>query len=149
MADYHVHLAQAEHNRQLAEKLLGEPLYHDWAITAAFYAAVHYFEQWLFSEPEKHTETSIPVDTKGRLRYTAHAWREKIIQNKLSKDAFRSFRKLRDASETARYLSLARISPRGTPDWIPAPACQYFSLEYAKELVVKELSDFRESLRSL
>ncbi len=93
MADYTVHLSQAEHNEEVANRLVKEPPYHDWGITAAFYSAIHYLECWLFNRPEEHTETGIPVNPDGKLLYTAHAWREKIIEEKLNKDAFKSFRK--------------------------------------------------------
>lgn len=40
MADYRVHLSQAKHNEEVARKLVKEPPYHDWGITAGFYAAI-------------------------------------------------------------------------------------------------------------
>src|SRR2546428_4691471 len=102
MAAASVHLSQAEHNREVARHLLDTPPRHDWAITAAFYSAIHYFESWLFDQPEAHTETSIPTGSDGRLRYTAHAWREQLVRTKLSKDSFKSYQQLHHASETAR-----------------------------------------------
>jgi len=42
--DYRVHLSQAKHNEEVALKLVNEPPYHDWGITAGFYSAIHYFE---------------------------------------------------------------------------------------------------------
>lgn len=146
MADYNVHLSQAKHNEEVANKLVNEPPYHDWGITAGFYAAIHYLECWLFDKKEKHTETSIPVDPDGKLLYTAHAWREQIIQKRLSKDAFKSFRKLRDASETARYLSLYRIGAGRSPNWLDKPASDYFKPEDAKTLVEKDLNTFKNEL---
>ncbi|MEW6409670.1 MAG: hypothetical protein AB1488_06100 [Nitrospirota bacterium] len=146
MADYIVHLSQAEHNKEVANKLVKEPPYHDWGITAAFYSAIHYLECWLFNRPEKHTETSIPVDHDGRFLYTPHAWREKIIENELSRDAFKSFRKLRDASETARYLSLYRIRAGRIPQWLDKPAPDYFRPEDAGNMVRKDLVIFKHEL---
>jgi len=146
MADRDIHLLQAMHNEEVANMLIEKNPYHDWGITAAFYALIHYFEYWLFNQPEEHTETSIPVDKNGKLRYTPHAWREKLIEKKLSKDAFKSFRKLRDASETARYLSLARIQPGVSMKWIPKPAPQYFNPNDAKNLVEKALETFKKEI---
>ena len=146
MADYRVHLSQAKHNEEVASKLVNEPPYHDWGITAGFYSAIHYFECWLFNREEKHTETSIPIGEDGKFLYTPHAWREKIIEKSLSKEAFKSFRKLRDASETARYLSLYRASPGVQPAWIDKPASEYFSQDDAKSLVEKSLKIFKSEL---
>jgi hypothetical protein len=139
MADYRVHLSQAKHNEEVALKLVKELPYHDWGITAAFYSAIHYLECWIFNRKEKHTETSIPVGEDGKFLYTPHAWREKIVERNLSKEAFKGFRKLRDASETARYLSLYRVHPGMTPGWIDMPASDYFRPEDARSLVEKSL----------
>lgn len=147
MADYPVHLSQAQHNEQLAKKLVEEPPFHDWGITAAFYSAIHYLECWLFNRSEKHTETSIPVGPDGKFQYTAHAWRERIVQKELKRDTFKSFRKLRDASETARYLSFYRIGARRPPRWLDKPASQYFKHEDAKSMVNKELVILRNELK--
>jgi len=147
MADYTVHLSQAEHNEEVAMRLVQEPPYHDWGITAAFYAAIHYLECWLFNRKEKHTETSIPVGDDGKFLYTPHAWREKIVERELSRGAFKSFRKLREASETARYLSLYRIGRGRKPYWIDSPAPEYFSLEDAKSMVTNALSALRKELK--
>jgi hypothetical protein len=38
----------AKHNQELSEKLLKEKGYFDWAITSAFYSALHYLEYELF-----------------------------------------------------------------------------------------------------
>jgi hypothetical protein len=146
MADYSVHLSQAQHNEQLANKLIQEPPYHDWAITAAFYASIHYIECWLFEQKEKHTETSIPVGDDGKFQYTPHAWREKIVERKLNKNAFKSFRKLRESSETARYLSLYRISSGITPKWLDKPASNYFSPKDASDIVNRDLAILRQEV---
>lgn len=150
MADYNTHLFQAQHNEKVANKLIREPSYHDWGITAGFYAAIHYFESWLFNQEEKHTETSIPLTPDGKLQYTPHAWRENLMQKKLSKEAFINFRKLRDASETARYLSLTRISRiKREYKWIDKIASDYFALKDAKNLIKKDLIAFKAGINIL
>jgi hypothetical protein len=144
MTEYIVHLSQAKHNEEVANKLVQEPSCHDWGITAAFYAAIHYFECWLNNREEKHTETSIPVNTDNRFKYTAHAWRVKIIERALTKNAFKSFKKLKSASETARYLS---FGPRRSPNWLKKPASDYFKYEDSKYIVEKDLANFKKELR--
>ncbi len=146
MADYPIHIAQAEHNEEAAQKLAFEPPYHDWGITAAFYSAIHYFESWLFYEGERHTETSIPPDEEGKLKYTAHGWREKIIVNKLTRVGFKAFRKLRDSSETARYLSLSRLGTKSI-EWLDRPASQYFKPQHAQKMVEKDLQTLKKELK--
>ena len=147
MADYTVHLSQAKHNEEVANRLIKEPPYHDWGITAAFYAAIHYLECWLFHRKEKHTETSIPVGGDGRFQCSPHAWRERIVKRDLNRSAFKSFRKLRDASETARYLSLYRTGPGQKPRWLDRPASQYFTPQDAGILVKKDLTVLRKELK--
>ncbi|MBW1614814.1 MAG: hypothetical protein DRP15_03015 [Candidatus Aenigmatarchaeota archaeon] len=146
MADYPIHIAQAEHNEEAAKKLAFDPPYHDWGITAAFYSAIHYFESWLFYKGERHTETSIPSDEEGKLKFTAHGWREKIIVNKLTRAGFKAFRKLRDSSETARYLSLARLGTKSI-EWLDRPASQYFKPQHAQKMVEKDLQTLKKELK--
>ena len=141
-----MHLSQAEHNRATARHLLSPP-FHDWSITAAFYAAIHYFEAWIYDQPETHTETSIPADGQGQLRYTAHSWREQLVQKRIPKEAFKSFRLLREASETARYLSLSRLGT-GSASWVTGPAPDFFALAQAKALVEGHLDEVRAALRA-
>lgn len=145
MADKYVHLAQAKHNEALATKLLSEPPYHDWAITAAFYAAVHYVETWLFDRREQHTETSIPVRDDGEFAHTAHVWREKLVE-RLGPDAHKAFRKLRANSEQARYLSLRAGASGSQPRWLPSPASMFFSAVDAGKMVTSCLNDLRWGL---
>lgn len=151
MAYFEVHYSQAGHNCKLAAKLINEPPYHDWGITAAFYSAIHYFECWLYQEEtensKKHTETSIPKGNNDKLICSPHSWREKLIEKKLSKNAFKAYRKLREASETARYLSLYRVGCESSQNWLNIPASEYFSAQEARRLVNNDLKIFIEELR--
>lgn len=150
MADFEVHYSQADHNRKLANKLICEPPYHDWGITAAFYSAIHYFECWLYQEEteksKKHTETSIPKGNNDKLICSPHSWREKLIEKKLSKNAFKAFRKLREASETARYLSLYGVSRASGQNWLNIPASEYISTQVARRLFNSDLTIFIQEL---
>lgn len=142
MADKSVHLSQAKHNEETANKLANEPPYHDWGITAAFYAAIHYLEFWLFFRKEKHTETSIPIYPDGKWQFSPHAWREKIAERNFTKKAFNGFRELREASETARYLSLYR----NPPPWLSTPATDHFKPEDAQDMVKECLDTLKKEL---
>jgi len=139
MPDFKIHLSQAKHNEEAAKKLVNEPPYHDWGITAAFYSAIHYFEFWLFNQPEKHTETSIPLDQNGKPKCSLHSWREHLIQVKLNKKAFLSYRKLRNESNISRYLSSKN-------SMINKTAFDYHTPDDAKNLLNNELITFKKSI---
>ena len=135
MAAKEVHVAQARHNEELAAKLVDDPPFHDWGVTAAFYAAIHFVEAWLFDRPERHTETSIPTDDEGNAKHTAHVWREKLVEARLGQQAFSAFRKLHISSECARYLSLHRGPAGQEPEWLISPASVYISQQEARKLL--------------
>lgn len=140
MAEFSIHIVQAEHNKSLVKYLLNGP-YYDWAITACFYSAIHYFEARLFllfsNRADKHSDTSIPLDNLGNLKYSNHTWREILIQKHL-RNVYRSYRKLKENSETARYLTLssgAHIQP----------SYNYFQVQDAKNSL-KILESLEEGL---
>ena len=128
-----IHWTQAEHNQALALSLLVPPN-HDWAITVAFYSAIHYFEAWLFYQPEQHSEVNIPAAVKS-----VHTRRDQLIQKYLPRATAIAFRKLRTASETSRYLSApGGVSGSG---FLTNTAFDYFSPSAAKSLVERDLAD--------
>jgi hypothetical protein len=140
MAKPEVHAAQAEHNRTVARSLL-EPPRHDWAITVGFYCAIHSFEAFLYLKPQQHTETSIPVGSNGP-QMSPHAWRDTLVQQYLPKDLARTYRKLRTASQTSRYLS----DPTGGAA-LGVPAHSHFTLAAARSLIELELERLHRALR--
>lgn len=142
MADYPVHISQAEHNEATALKLVFDPPHHDWGIIATFYSAIHYFESFLYYSSEKHSETSAPTQG-GKLSMTFHAWREKMVRDKLQKAGYISYRKLRTNSEISRYLSHTTL----IPSTLPIPASQYFKPEQAQKMVEKDLKNLKKELR--
>ncbi|MDY6833450.1 MAG: hypothetical protein SVY53_01440 [Chloroflexota bacterium] len=145
MADYRVHLSQARHNEEIADKLVQEPPFHDWAVTAAFYAAIHYFECWMFNSSHKHSETSIPM-SNGKIKYSPHTWRQLIVEKEFDKPVWKSFRKLRDGSQTARYLSPSRPWHGVSPRWLNKPASDYFTPEAARKMVENNLAILKAAL---
>ena len=145
MATQSVHLDQARHNEETENHLLKSGRYHDWGVTAAFYAAIHFYEGWLYKtnvEPKKkHSETSIPRDQKGKMETSVHGWRESNIRN-LGNAAFKSYRKLKVASETARYLSVPNITPPFAQQIAPL---QITPID-AKAYIEQDLSLFKKEL---
>lgn len=113
MSSRAVHLRQARHNEGLAKEFIRSGYrYRDWAVIAAFYAALHYFEARLHDEPPfthpavsvpiLHTDTSLPSTAAGG-RYSPHRWREILITQNCSRATRNAYRELRAASEKARY----------------------------------------------
>ena len=115
MSDRIAHIRQAQHDEDLAKKLVENGYqFKDWAVTAAFYAAVHYFEARLHQEPQFtcpgissrifHTESSIPTyGNSTRYRYSHHGWREQLIRRNCDRATVTAYRELRNASQIARY----------------------------------------------
>jgi hypothetical protein len=98
------HLAKADHHRQVAQALVGPlasqisdspPL--DWAVVAAFYAAVHYVNVYLWEtrqyDPGTHPNRGAAVQAEPVLRPAAQA-----------------YRRLQDLGFQARYV--AHFQPR-------------------------------------
>lgn len=99
MGDFIDHVDQALHNLECAKSFLKNRNTHDWAITAAFYSAVHFAEAGFSTVPEiGHTETATPINM------SAHAFREKQIQDRCDYKCWANYRKLRLASQEMRYL---------------------------------------------
>ena len=136
MSDLLSHIKQAQHNAACARFLLKEPvLYPDWAITAAFYAAVHFVEASFTTRNEiGHTETTqdrAPKEEK-------HSYRLRKIRE-LAQPAWRSYRNLFDASYNVRYLTHGG-SQSGQV------ANRYYSERAVKELVNVDLLTIQKQL---
>ena len=116
MSSRSAHINQARHNEALARELVnGGYRYRDWAVIAAFYAAIHYFEARLHNQPSfthpnagmpiVHTDDSIPPNLRGG-RPSPHVWREELLRHNCTPGTRRAYQRLRFASETARYHRL-------------------------------------------
>lgn len=91
MPDTSAHIKKAEHNERFAAIVRGQSSeFLDWAVTAYFYAALHYLEAYLAAKPaEKHP--------------TSHGERQSLVANHFSRNSFAGFSYLKDRSEAARY----------------------------------------------
>ncbi len=149
MADFATHNDQAKHDEQLAAYLIDKvERFADWSIVACFYAAIHYFECRLSAsfveESSKHTETSMPVDSKGDPRMTAHQWRTKMIGDSYPQSTWKAFRKLRNSSETVRYLSHG-IGTRTAFE--AAPSAKLFNKSDAQQFLNRELQQLKRDFK--
>jgi len=95
MADLLDHVKQANHNEQCAKLILKtSTLYRDWAITSAFYTAVHLAEACFTT---RH-------DIKPPQGSDLHKFRSDTIRKEAPR-AFPIYRELRDACWNVRYLT--------------------------------------------
>lgn len=92
-ADFIAHINQGHHNYRCAKSLSVTP-YQDWAITAAFYAAIHFAEA-CFTTRGGYEDIN-QLDEKHYVRL------ERVRRE--SKDAYHDYRKLYNASKNVRYL---------------------------------------------
>jgi hypothetical protein len=141
VATWDVHLHQARHNTKLSDFLVGATQgveFCDWAITTAFYSAVHSVEALVYFETERHCETSIPLDpATGRQQCTPHTWREKVVENRFGRDLWIAYRHLREASESVRYLSNRSAA------FLKVPAVQEYPLPKVKILLQASFARIR------
>ena len=99
MASVNQHLRQARHNESLANMLLSDsPVrYPDWAVTAAFYAALHYVDYYFMC-----TASVAPARHDIRSSYINRDSRAKKIRFE--------YQNLRDRCDEGRYYC-KRASP--------------------------------------
>jgi hypothetical protein len=150
------HELQAQHNEALATTLVAADDFRDWACTASFYAAVHYFEAFLAANPTAcrhpeatalvidHSESTIPQDITGRRKYSPHVWREELIRHNRSRQTWRSYRQLRESSQIARYHTDLALKPRLMP--ARGTAHDFFDKATVTQLTHQELGGFKADL---
>jgi len=87
------HLAQAQHNQELADELAKPPMkYIDWVVITLFYATVHYFEAF-WAHNGWHSED--------------HGDRGEYVQRQFSRDirTRKNYKSLMESGWLARYLN--------------------------------------------
>jgi hypothetical protein len=135
MADLVAHVQQASHNERCANYLLATaPDARDWAITAAFYAAVHLLEACFTSVPVGHTESA-----PDRGDEDPHTYRSRKVRE-LAGSAYVSYKKLLNASYHVRYLPAT--APGGSRF-----ALEYYDISAARTLVQSSLAEVRAQLQ--
>lgn len=122
------HLAKAEHDLSAMNYLAeAESDYADWVTCTAFYQAVHLVEALFAHDNGKHHSSD-------------HGQRERVLRSERRySHIYRFYRKLRDASEVARYLSDQHFS-----------FSDYMNAEYVEGTVVGHwLTQIRNSVQRL
>lgn len=127
------HLRQAWHNEAVAESLSDGDQAHDWAVTASFYSALHFFDHMLLGK-----KVSV-IEYANRRRFSPHTARSELAESHLDYKNEIRYRTLRIQSELARYMSSKNATP------LTMAAFEYFDQAAAKNLV-GELKAFRVGL---
>jgi hypothetical protein len=137
VSDLLSHIEQANHNENCAKHLLTQPKapFRDWAITAAFYCAVHLAEACFSTRNDiGHTDTAPDRGSEEK-----HHYRSRKIRELASKSAYQSYRKLSEASYHVRYLAMTN-KDRQT-------ILEYYGAKEARQLV-GSLPEIRAELQS-
>ena len=80
-----IHIQQARHNEALKELVSSGYRYKDWAVIAAFYAALHYFEARLHDEPPfSHPRLNGRVFSHGRYKFSSGSSLSQILRAPLA-----------------------------------------------------------------
>jgi hypothetical protein len=137
MANFIDHVNQAKHNLHCANKFFTGINCRDWAITAAFYSAVHFAEAGFDTIDDiQHSEKKKPADE------THHAFRTRVVKEEFGRQCWESYRKLSEASHNVRYLGLWLQSDReGT-------AFSYYSQSDVKQFIKKDLEKVRTEIQT-
>lgn len=135
MADLISHINQANHNENCANFLIDTaPQFRDWAITAAFYAAVHLAEACFTTQRDiGHTESA-----PDRGDVEKHTYRREKVRL-LARGAYGSYKRLFDASFAVRYLERSGSG-------IHTSAAQYYNVPAVRKLVKEHLPVVRTEL---
>ena len=131
MPDCISHLNQAKHNQACAQHLLQRSTWRDWAITAAFYAAVHFTQAAFLAENE-------PMPIRVDDGESQHAIQLKHVRKLFGDNSYRYYDKLSKASDRVRYLRRYN----GADD---IPSISYYTPEDARRFVTQDLENlFKE-----
>jgi len=85
------HIRQAEHNEALAARCTQN--FPDWAMTALFYAALHWAEAYFYADRPSGKPDG----------YITHDERSAAVLDRISQEAYTQYRYLEDQSRNARY----------------------------------------------
>lgn len=97
MADLLSHVEQSKHNKRIAHALLQDPICRDWAVTAAFYSALHRAQAGFV-----YLSETLPEDQAGP--GSVHTKRQAMVRQLFGRTCFLKYRLLREASNNVRYI---------------------------------------------
>jgi hypothetical protein len=103
MKNRHTH---AIRNKELSGELLSGKKYFDWAVTTAFYSAIHFVENEILP-CEVNGKPCANIDDVKRAYHMPgrHASRERLVMEKLNASIGAKYKWLDDKSRYARYTT--------------------------------------------
>jgi hypothetical protein len=107
MASEQSHREQAEYNEEAAHSIRDTS--PDWAVTMCFYAALHWVE-WYAKVQGHDLERQYPNYPAPHDRLLAYVF--DMARNRQDKDLNKAYQDLKNASQTARYLTDIRTNSR-------------------------------------
>jgi len=134
--DFLDHLTQAKHNQDCANRFLMISTDRDWAITAAFYAALHFTLAGLICKKIY----SIPIGDERSL----HAAQSKKIKEIFGSICYKDYQKLFFASDKVRYIrDYSGISSN------QIPSLNYFSQSDVNTFVKCSLPNIKQEIEKV
>lgn len=133
MASYDMHWEQGNHNQKLVNEIVDKtrPIHYcDWAITIAFYAAVHYVEAFLKRGYQCHSD-----DKRDRHRFR----KEKVYSLLTAKPVGTEYQNLLSTSISLRYLS-----DRGKT--VKSTAGRWLSDDAVRQMALVDLGKIKASV---
>ena len=115
-------LSHAEHNEALCNLILKDGNFNDWAITTAFYAALHFAQHKIFPFKQGRkvfkdlNHYYFQHLVKSGKRISKHQTMIGLVRSSLPK-SYSSYRWLLDASQTARYNDYRVSKEKAFKSW--------------------------------
>lgn len=133
MASYDMHWEQGNHNQNLVNEIVDKTrptYYRDWAITIAFYAAIHYVEAFLERAQQCHSDD----------QHNPHQFRvDKVYQLLTEAPVGDEYRNLLHTSIILRYLSNRGRTAKSTSG-------KWLSDDAVKQMAVVDLGKIKNSV---
>jgi len=95
----------AEHNKSVCDHLIENTEFHDWVITTAFYAAIHFLRHYLFplEEGGKTFNTFDDYCGSNKIYRNKHSQMRKLVEEHAHHTIASTYNQMLDICWSARY----------------------------------------------
>ena len=101
-----------DRNQELSNLLLDGKKYYDWVVTTAFYAAIHFVEDFVLPINISGKNCDDIADVKSAYKMDGrHAARERLVFDKINSAIGARYKWLDDQSRNARYKTYKLHAP--------------------------------------
>jgi hypothetical protein len=116
-----------ERNQTLSDILINGKTYYDWAVTTAFYSAIHFVEDSIFPVTINTQSCNDIISVRKAYRLSGrHEAREQLVIDKMDADAAIAYKWLDDKSRYSRYVTYKVTATEATK------AQQYLNVIFSK-----------------